>query len=103
MAAATSPGLPAWVRKPDGRLVPFDADEICQALFVATERLGRPDAFLARELTDGVLHFLAEECPGTVAAAEWVADMVAKVVRALRHPELAHAFAQLDRQGAAAP
>ncbi|MCI0455466.1 MAG: hypothetical protein L0Z62_00635, partial [Gemmataceae bacterium] len=90
--------LPTWVRKRDGRLVPFDSDRICQALFAATERLDQPDAFLARELTDGVVHFLAEETPGTVAASAWIAEMVAKVVRELRHPDLARAFAHLDQQ-----
>ena len=41
---------PAWVQKRDGRLEPFDADKISRALFAASESLGRPDAFLAREL-----------------------------------------------------
>src|SRR4051812_29360856 len=99
MSAMTSPGLPAWVRKPNGRLVPFDADHICQTLFAATERLGRSDAFLARELTDGVLHFLAAERPGSVAPSAWVSELVVKVVRQLRHSELANAFEELDRQG----
>jgi len=42
----------AWVRKPDGQLVPFEADKISRDLFAASETLGKPDAFLARE-TDG--------------------------------------------------
>jgi hypothetical protein len=55
------PAPPAWVYKRDGRLVPFEADKISRALFAAGESLGRPDAFLARELADGVVHFLAAE------------------------------------------
>ena len=51
---------PAWVRKRDGRLVPFDADRISRALFAAGEEAGRPDPFLARELADVAVHFLAE-------------------------------------------
>ena len=60
----TEHSVPLWVRQRDGRLAPFDADRICQTLFAATDELGRPDAFLARELTDGVVHFLAEEVEG---------------------------------------
>ncbi len=96
MDAPGAAALPAWVRKRDGRLVPFDGDRICQALFAATERLGRPDAFLARELTDGILYFLAREDIGTAAPADRVAETVAKVVRELRHPDVAHAFLELD-------
>src|SRR5436305_2139614 len=81
--------LPAWVRQRSGRLAPFDADRISQSLFAATEALGQPDAFLARELTDGVLHFLAEECDEPIPTTAWLSDLVVKVVRELRQPELA--------------
>ncbi len=52
---------PTFIRKRDGQLVPFDPDRVTQTLFLAMERLGQPDAFLARELTDGILHFLREQ------------------------------------------
>ena len=61
MSEASPPAPPAWVYKRDGRLVPFDADKISRALFAASESLNRPDAFLAREMTDVVVHFLSEE------------------------------------------
>jgi hypothetical protein len=86
--------LPAWVKKRDGRLVPFEADCITQSLFAATEALGRTDAFLARELTDGVLHFLAADGTQTTPTTTEIADLVVKVVRELRHPQLARAFAE---------
>jgi hypothetical protein len=84
---------PAWVAKRDGRLVPFDPDKISQALFAATETLGRPDAFLARELTDGVLHFLGREQATAIPTTAQVAELVGKVVRELGQPALAQAFA----------
>ena len=56
--------LPAWISKRDGRLMEFEADKISQSLFAAGESLNLPDAFTARELTDGVLHFLAAELNG---------------------------------------
>src|SRR5437660_914682 len=93
-ASRPRPALPAWVRRRDGRLAPFEADRISHALFAATETLGRPDAFLARELTDGVLHFLAEACDEPIPTTAWLADLVVKVVRELRQPELARVLAE---------
>lgn len=89
-----SPPPPEWIYKRDGRLEPFDADRLCRSLFAATERLGQPDAFTARELTDGVLHFLAAETEGRIATTAHVAETVVKVVRELGHPALAQAFAR---------
>src|SRR5437870_4712458 len=83
---------PVWIYKRDGRLVPFEADKISRALFAATETLGRPDAFLARELTDGVVHFLAEEVNGAIPATAHIAELVVKVVRELGQQSLARAF-----------
>jgi hypothetical protein len=94
VSAAYSTELPVWVYKRNGRLVPFEADKISQALFATAEGIGRPDAFLARELTDGVLHFLAQEYAGTIPSTAQIAEWVVKVVRELGEPELARAFAQ---------
>src|SRR5947209_10927711 len=93
----TDPVPPAWVSKRDGRLVPFEADKISRALFAAGEGLGRADAFLARELADGVVHFLALEADGT-PTTEQVAEVVVKVVRELGQPALAEAFADFARR-----
>ena len=93
--------LPSWVKKRDGRLVPFDSDVISQDLYSATEALGQPDARLARELTDGVLHFLAGDNSEDTQTTAAIADLVVKVVRELRHPRLAQAFA--DRPHPARP
>jgi hypothetical protein len=76
---------------PDGRRAPFDPDRISQALFAATEELGRPNAFLARELADAVLHFIAQEADGEPIPVERVADLVGDVVRGLDQPALARA------------
>src|SRR5438270_3871172 len=95
---------PTWVAKRDGRVVPFEGDNVCRAIFAVTEELGRPDAFLARELTDGVLHFLATDLDGSdTATTAQIADTVVKVVRELGHPTLAQAFRQHAAARAAAP
>ena len=93
-----SPAPPAWVAKRDGRLVPFEADKISRSLFAATEDLGRPDAFLARELTDGVVHFLGADVADATPSTAQVADMVVKVVRELGQPALAQAYADFRHQ-----
>jgi hypothetical protein len=90
--------LPTWVYKRDRRLVPFEADKICRSLFAATEAMGKPDAFLARELTDGILHFLTAEAGGTVPTTAQIAEGVVKIVRELGQPALAQAFDQYSRE-----
>jgi hypothetical protein len=93
MTEVPPPAPPAWVRKRDGQIVPFEADKISRSLFAATESLCRPDAFLARELADGVVHFLAEENGDATPATAEIAELVVKVVRELGQPALAEAFA----------
>ncbi|MCS6978063.1 MAG: ATP cone domain-containing protein [Gemmatales bacterium] len=89
--------LPVWVRKRDGRLEPFDSEKINRTLFAALESLGRPDAFVARELTDGILHFLAAESEGPTISAGDLEEWVVKIVRELGHPDLAAAYAERAR------
>src|SRR5947209_2053365 len=93
VAAMPPSGLPSLVSKRDGRLVPFEADNISQSVFAATEELGQPSAFLARELTDGVLHFLAAEVGADPPSTLQIAELVAKVVRELGQPTLAQVYA----------
>jgi hypothetical protein len=80
------------VYKRDGRLVPFEADKICHSLFAATESLGHPDPFMARELADGVLHFLSGEVDGGIPTTAQVGDTVVKVIRELGQPSLAQEY-----------
>jgi hypothetical protein len=95
---SSSVGAPAWVYKRDGQLVPFDADKISRALFAAGEELGHADAFLARELADGVVHFLTLESEGVTPTTQQIAEIVIKVVRELGQPALAEAFARHAEQ-----
>jgi hypothetical protein len=90
---AASSGLPSWIYKRDGSLAPFEADKISRSLFAATESLGSPNAFLARELADSVLHFLRGEADTAIPSSAQVAELVEKVVRELGQPALAQEFA----------
>ncbi len=103
MTQPDSPALPSWIHKRDGRLVPFEADKISQALFAVTAELQKPDAFLARELADGVLHFLPAELEGGIPTTVQIAELVTKVVRELGHPLLAQAFEDYARRRAERP
>lgn len=87
-----TPSLPAWVEKRDGRREAFDADKISQSIFAATEAVGEPNAFLARELADGVLHFLEQDVGIETMPAKHIAELVEKVVRELGQPALAQAY-----------
>jgi hypothetical protein len=81
-----------WVIKRDGRQVAFEADKISRSLFAAGEELGDADAFLCRELTDGILHFMAQEFVGQNPPTSAIADLVVKVVRELGQPALAQQY-----------
>jgi hypothetical protein len=89
-------GPPESVRLPDGTVQPFEPERITRSLFAATERLGQGDAFLAREMTDGVLHFLSREGHDEIATSADIAEIVVKVVRELGHPALASEYERRD-------
>jgi hypothetical protein len=91
------PTAPEWAIKRDGRQVPFEADRISRALFAAGEAIGRADAFLARELADGVVHFLTQESDGPPTTAQ-IEEVVIKVVRELGHPALAESYASFAQR-----
>lgn len=94
----TFPALPGWVHLRDGRLAPFDPGRISQSLFTATAALGQPNAFLARELTDSVLHFLAEDHDGSIPTTAQIAELIVKVLRELGQVPLARVYAQIQAQ-----
>src|SRR5262249_61988903 len=91
---------PTWVRKRDGRTVPFEADRISRALFAAGESCGRPDAFRTRELADAVVHFLTDESDDKVPTTEQVREVVIKVLRGLKQHDLVEAFERHSRHQA---
>lgn len=83
--------VPTSIRKRDGRLEDFEPDKLARSIFAATEALGGPDAFLARELADGVVHFLTNEDSPTVTTED-LNELATKVIRELGHPALARTY-----------
>lgn len=65
-------------------------------MFAATEALHSPNAFLAHELTDGVLYFLSLENENQTLSAEEFAEFVSKIVRELGYPAIAKICAELS-------
>ncbi len=90
--------LPAWVRRRDGSQLPFEPDRICQSLYAAASSLGIASALLTRELTDVVLHFLAQERWETIPTTAELAEHVEKIVREVGQPELARRYAEGRRR-----
>jgi ATP cone domain len=95
--------LPAWVRRRDGSRVPFEADRICQSLYAAAEAQGTASAFLIRELTDVVLHFLAQAAFDAIPSTAQIAEEVEKIVREVGQPELARRYAERQQRAADPP
>lgn len=95
--------VPAWVRKRNGATEPFEAEKINRALFAATETLGRPDAFLARELTDSIVHFLNGDTENGVVSSRQIEETLVKVVRELGQPKIARAVAEFSQRRARVP
>jgi hypothetical protein len=94
--------LPNWVAGPDSHREPFDEDLVSRAVFAATERVGRPDPFLSRELTDSVLHFLAADGTADEIAVRDLHDTIVKVVRELGRAALARVLAYASENNAPA-
>jgi hypothetical protein len=86
------------VRRCDGSQAPFEPDRICQSLYTAAESLGDASAFVIRELTDVVLHFIAQESWDGIPTTRQLAEHVEKIVREIGHPELARRYAEQRRQ-----
>ena len=97
----TFANLPVWVRRRDGSQVPFEADRICQSLYAAAESLGSASSFIIRELTDVVLHFIANDPWDAIPTTAQIVEQVEKIVREVGHPELARRYAERENRPSA--
>lgn len=76
----STPGLPALIRKRDGRRVPFEAARITRALARAGAATGEYDEALAHRLTVRVVNLLLCTVADTEPSVEQVQDMVEEVL-----------------------
>ena len=82
------------VRKRDGRIMPFDAAKIADAVFKAAQAVGGEDRFIAEELAGAVCDYLNRhyEGEGEVPGIEDIQDMVEKVLIETGHAKTAKAY-----------
>jgi hypothetical protein len=80
------------IRGQDGQLGPVRADSISQRLFLASERLGQPSVFLARELADRIIEYWRDD-PEPLDEAE-LHERVITLVREFGYPALARVYAE---------
>ena len=81
------------IRKRYGRIVPFDARKITQAIFKAARAVGGENYSLAEELTDEVIKYLQEQTlPGLIPTVEEMQDMVEKILIEKGHARTAKAY-----------
>ncbi len=80
------------VRKRDGRLVPYDARRIAEAIWRAAQTVGGEDRFLAEELAGVVGLYLERTHGDRVPGIEDVQDAVERVLIDTGHAKTAKAF-----------
>ncbi len=81
------------IRKRDGRIVPFDAPKITEAIFKAARAVGGEDYSLAEKLTGEVIQFLSRKRPKVIMpSVEEIQDVVEKVLIEEGHARTAKAY-----------
>ena len=85
------PGIP-WIRKRDGRQVPFDALRITDAIFAAIQSVGEGDRGLAEELAEAVTLHLEQHHADAVPGIEDIQDLVERVLIETGHARVAKSY-----------
>ncbi|MCI2428245.1 ribonucleoside triphosphate reductase [Candidatus Acetothermia bacterium] len=84
--------------KRDGRIVAFDESKITTAIWKAMRSLDKPDATLAKELTDQVTAILTRRFVHELPTVEGVQDIVEEVLLDGQHHQLAKAYILYRKQ-----
>ncbi|MDW7738714.1 MAG: anaerobic ribonucleoside-triphosphate reductase [Bacillota bacterium] len=81
------------IRKRDGRVVPFDAEKITDAIFKAAKAVGGSDRGIAESLTKQIIKILQEKTPsGVIPTVEEVQDTVEIALIENGHARTAKAY-----------
>lgn len=81
-----------WVKKRDGRVVPFLKDKIIQAVYKALKSTGRDDLLLAQEMAEAVTLYLERNSQGKIPDIETIQDSVERVLVEMKLFETAKAY-----------
>jgi len=84
---------PEFIKKRDGRLVPFDSEKIADAIFKAALAVGGKDRGIAESLTESVVDILnIIYKDGRVPTVENTQDLVEKILIERGHAKVAKAY-----------
>ncbi|MCM8828103.1 MAG: anaerobic ribonucleoside-triphosphate reductase [Candidatus Omnitrophica bacterium] len=81
-----------FIRKRDGRIVPFEKIKIADAIFKAAQSVGGQDRYLAEDLAEAVTMYLNKEFLGKIPTVEEIQDIVEKVLIKTGHAKTAKAY-----------
>ncbi len=82
-----------YIRKRDGRIVPFDPDKITEAIFKAARAVGGTDREPAKSVSDSVMGILDILCKDErIPTVENVQDLVEKILIEKGHAKVAKAY-----------
>lgn len=81
-----------FIKKRDGRIVPFEKTKIADAIFKAAKSVGGQDRYLAEDLAEAVTVYLNKEFIGKIPTVEQIQDIVEKVLIKTGHAKTAKAY-----------
>jgi len=81
-----------FIRKRDGRIVPFEKSKIADAIFKAAQSVGGQDRYLAEDIAEAVTVYLNKEFKGKIPTVEEIQDIVEKVLIKTGHAKTAKAY-----------
>ncbi|MBC8501429.1 MAG: adenosylcobalamin-dependent ribonucleoside-diphosphate reductase [DPANN group archaeon] len=81
-----------YIRKRDGRIVPFNQEKITTAIFKAAQAIGGKDKKLAVKLSDKVIKILEKDFKDKIPEVEEIQDLVEKELIENGHAKTAKVF-----------
>ncbi len=81
-----------FIKKRDGRVVPFEKTKIADAIFKAAKSVGGQDRYLAEDLAEAVSVYLNKEFKGKIPTVEEIQDIVEKVLIKTGHAKTAKSY-----------
>ena len=82
-----------YIRKRDGRIVPFDPEKITEAIFQAAKAVGGSDRDTAKSVSDSIVGILEILCKDDrIPTVENVQDLVEKMLIEKGHAKVAKAY-----------
>ncbi|MCX6807521.1 MAG: ribonucleoside triphosphate reductase [Patescibacteria group bacterium] len=85
--------MPQYVRKRDGKLVPFNVEKIFAAIWKAVQSVGGEDASTARKIADRVRTIIDATYPSDrIPSVEYIQDTVEKILIEDGHAKVAKAY-----------